>query len=61
VYQNPNSNPDGIATVAAKTTDYSKLRAVTCNLLQAQKKAFEQVTIGLAFNSEWLRKWREFP
>ena len=37
----------------------SELVANTCSWRQARENAFEQVTIGFSFTSDWLRKWRE--
>ena len=36
----------------------SELEVNTCSRRQARENACEQVTIGLGFTSDWLRKWR---
>jgi len=41
-------------------TNQSELEANTCNRRQARKRACRQDRIGFGFNSDWLRKWREF-
>ena len=37
----------------------SELVANTFSRRQAQETAYRQVTIGISFTSDWLRKWRE--
>jgi len=37
----------------------SKLEVITCSWREAREKWCEGVTIGLAFTSDWMKKWRE--
>jgi len=37
----------------------SEIEANTSNYRQARQNPCEQVTIGLGFTSDWLRKWHE--
>jgi len=38
----------------------SEIEANTSNYRQTRENAFEEVTIGFGFTSDWLRKWRVF-
>ena len=38
----------------------SKLEGNTCNCRKARENVCERAMIGFGFNSDWLRKWREF-
>ena len=37
-----------------------ELKVRTSNLPRARENADDQVAIGFSFESDWLRKWREF-
>ena len=37
----------------------SEIEADTSNKRQARENAYEEITIGFGFTSDWLRKWRE--
>ena len=48
-----------ITTAADSAMNQSQFLAISCNSLEARKKSRLHSAIGFAFDSRWLKNWRE--
>ena len=49
-----------ITTGAGSAMNQSQFLAITCNSLEAREKSRVHGAIGFAFDSHWLKNWREY-